>query len=249
MVSLDILDCERAVSIIGMRNGSIGLCDPRQPNLNPNRSQNRSRLESRLPLNKKQRKVEPIVSDPSSVPQSCESFQCCIDHIKLLSDGRSAVIKDIVGNISLFDVRRLSKVVMPISRSDPSRFSRIDFSRFFVDNEESMLFTTSIDPQCHQFSSVEPFVQVWSLKSESSFLRKISFASIPRTNVTQDACRFDRKIDAIFASKCSSFGNTQGSQTYQSKKTNSLTFGEYEGSYFCSKTECNTNSIYCLLNS
>jgi hypothetical protein len=251
VVSLDILDCERAISIIGLRSGSIRLCDPRQPNLSLNQSQNHisshSRLKSRSPLNKKQKRGESI----GALDLQSEPLQCCIDHIKVLSDGRSVVIKDIVGNISLFDVRKLSKVVMPVARSDPARCSRIDFSRFYVDEDESMVFTTSIDPQHRghgveaasgsSFPSFEPVVQVWSLKSESSFLRKISFAS-PRA---QSGRLADEKINIIFASNCSRSG--EGQPKPNQIKTNSLTLGDCDGSYFCSKTESNTSSIHSLL--
>jgi hypothetical protein len=277
VVSLDILDSERAISILGMRNGSIRLCDPREPNLNPNHieSESQSHISSRSrtkltksqpPLKNKPKLFAAPAAAPPPPPSPHPGFQCCIDHIKVLSDGRSALIKDIVGNISRLDVRKLSKVVMSVARSDSARGSRIDFSRFYVDDEESMLFTTSISPQ-HRNCGVIPVssrssapssssafasvVQVWSLRSELSMLREISFASPLAANQSNRSLSFGEKMNVTFASHCSSpssvgMGSRVGEGQPNEINTSSLPFGKFDGSYFCAKTENNTSSIHCL---
>jgi len=178
VVSLDVVDCENAISIIGLRNGSFRLCDPRQPNQQYSDDVSSRRQSQDFPLNKKQKSSQHFRSESRPFPS-------CIDHIKVLANRHNVLIKDIVGNISLFDVRKLSKVVMSIARSDATRQSKIDYSRFYVDRDESMLLTTGIanrKPTSFCPSSFdlpanrsETVLQVWSLKCELTSLREIPF--------------------------------------------------------------------------
>jgi hypothetical protein len=197
---------------------------------------------------------------PSSPSCQFKAFPSSIDHLQILSNRHKVLVKDITGNISSFDVRQLSKVVMDVARSDPARESRIDYSRFYVDDDESMLFTTGIrhSPQSTPSSSlngslhlsqrdmssrppisVDTVVSVWSLKSEATKLR-----TIPLSPLLQ---RIQTKINLVFASNCSSsdFLSHMSSSNRPSGARDGVRTGiEFSGSYFCCKTE--NTSIFSL---
>lgn len=270
VAALDILDPESGVSILGLRNGCLGLCDPRlRRTETQTRTQNQKYHSSCLSSisshrsKKKQKFGQHPVPPPASPSLLCQlkAFPSSIDHLQVLRGGCKVLVKDITGNISSFDVRQLSKVLMTVARSEPARESKIDYSRFYIDNEESVLFTSGLRNSLSAPSSllsldvngsarlfkqrdvsfrppipVDTVVNVWSLKSEVTKLRTIPL-SLPQENQS--------KIDIVFASHCSSFHSMSSSGSSQFSGTRSRDGSvELDGSYFCCKTE--SSSIYSL---
>ena len=115
---------QTAGGVIGLRNGSILLIDPRTPNSRCSKSKKRT---------------------PSDAHVTVGRMKHCVDHMYALRGGLTLLAQDVVGNVSLFDLRRSTDPAMHVVRKNRAASTYlIKGSSFWVSCDEKMIMVSGV---------------------------------------------------------------------------------------------------------
>ena len=171
--------------VLGLRNGSIFLTDPRMHSASctgahstdgssdsgsssRNSSGNSSGSGSGSGSGSKKHglrhtpRPSSSSSSASSSPLLLTRMKHCIDHLHTLQHSPTVLAQDVVGNVSLFDLRRASHAAVTIVVQPPVASHLLQGSLFWVSpDEEMVLVNARIDtPDSHHHSRA---IDIWSV--------------------------------------------------------------------------------------